>query len=105
LGYPTANLALEKNVLVPAAGVYAVRVALKNSQRDGVLYIGSRATFAGASPSIEVHLFNTDEELYGLELEVALLQRLRDDQRFDSLSVLKAQIEADIQAARAALRV
>jgi len=42
--------------------------------------------------------------LYGLELEVALLRRLRDDQRFDSLSALKAQIEADIQAARAALR-
>jgi len=104
LGYPTANLALEKNVLVPAAGVYAVRVRVQNAQRDGVLYIGSRATFADASPSIEVHLFNTDEELYGLELEVALLRRLRDDQRFDSLSALKAQIEADIQAARAALR-
>ncbi|MCL6643003.1 MAG: riboflavin biosynthesis protein RibF [Candidatus Bipolaricaulota bacterium] len=105
LGYPTANLALERGVLVPAAGVYAVRVRVKSVQRDGVLYIGSRATFADASPSIEVHLFNTDEELYGLELEVALLQRLRDDQRFESLSALKAQIEADIQAARAALRV
>jgi riboflavin kinase/FMN adenylyltransferase len=104
LGYPTANLALEKNVLVPAAGVYAVRVRVQNAQRDGVLYIGSRATFADASPSIEVHLFNTDEELYGLELEVALLRRLRGDQRFDSLRALKAQIEADIQAARAALR-
>ncbi len=103
LGYPTANLALEKDVLVPAAGVYAVRVRVKNAQRDGVLYIGSRATFADASPSIEVHLFNTDEELYGLELEVVLLRRLRDDRRFDSLSALKAQIEADIQAARAAL--
>jgi riboflavin kinase/FMN adenylyltransferase len=105
LGYPTANLALEKGVLVPAAGVYAVRVRVKGAQRDGVLYIGSRATFADASPSIEVHLFDTDEELYGLELEVALLQRLRGDQRFDSLRALKAQIEADIQAARAALEL
>jgi len=103
LGYPTANLALERGVLVPAAGVYAVRVRVKNSQRDGVLYIGSRATFGEAGPSIEVHLFNTDEELYGLELEVALLQRLRDDQRFDSLSALRAQIERDIDAARAVL--
>lgn len=104
LGYPTANLALEQNVLVPAAGVYAVRVRVADSQRDGVLYIGSRATFAGASSSVEVHLFDTDEELYGLELEVQLLQRLRDDQRFDSLEALRAQIERDIDAARAVLQ-
>ncbi len=104
LGYPTANLAIEKNVLVPAAGVYAVRVALKNSQRDGVLYIGSRSTFADASPSIEVHLFETEEELYGAELEVELLKRLRDDQHFDTLEALKTQIETDIRAAQAVLR-
>lgn len=103
LGYPTANLAVEKGVLVPAAGVYAVRVSLKGSQRDGVLYIGSRATFADAGPSIEVHLFETDEELYGVELEVQLMKRLRDDHRFDSLDALKAQIERDIDAARAVL--
>jgi riboflavin kinase/FMN adenylyltransferase len=77
---------------------------VKDSQRDGVLYIGSRATFADASPSIEVHLFDTNEELYGLELEVALLHRLRDDQRFDSSDALREQIERDIDAARAALK-
>lgn len=104
LGYPTANLALEKDVLIPAAGVYAVRVSVKNSQRDGVLYIGSRSTFADASPSIEVHLFDTEEELYGVELEVKLLKHLRDDQHFDTLEALKAQIEADIQAARTVLQ-
>nr|BAL56193.1 riboflavin biosynthesis protein RibF [uncultured Acetothermia bacterium]BAL59933.1 riboflavin biosynthesis protein RibF [Candidatus Acetothermum autotrophicum] len=104
LGYPTANLALDPHVLVPAAGVYAVRVCVKDSQRDGVLYIGSRSTFADASPSIEVHLFDTDEELYGIELEVALLARLRDDQRFDSLDALREQIERDIDAARTVLR-
>lgn len=104
LGYPTANLAIEKNVLVPAAGVYAVRVSVKNSQRDGVLYIGSRSTFADASPSIEVHLFDTEEELYGVELEVELLKHLRDDQHFDTLEALKTQIEADIQTARTILQ-
>jgi riboflavin kinase/FMN adenylyltransferase len=105
LGYPTANLALEKDVLVPAAGVYAVRVRVKGAQRDGVLYIGSRATFGGSGPSIEVHLFDTEEDLYGMELEVELLKYLRGDARFERLEDLKAQIEADIQAARAALRV
>jgi len=103
LGYPTANLALDLNVLVPAPGVYAVRVLVKDSWRDGVLYIGSRATFAHASPSIEVHIFETTEDLYGLELEVALLHRLRGDQRFDSLDALREQIERDIDAAREVL--
>jgi riboflavin kinase/FMN adenylyltransferase len=105
LGYPTANLALEKDVLVPAAGVYAVRVRVKGAQRDGVLYIGSRATFGGSGPSIEVHLFDTEEDLYGMELEVELLKYLRGDARFERLEDLKAQIEADIQAARAALGI
>jgi riboflavin kinase / FMN adenylyltransferase len=105
LGYPTANLALEKDVLVPAAGVYAVRVRVKGAQRDGVLYIGSRATFGGSGPSIEVHLFDTEEDLYGMELEVELLKYLRGDARFERLEDLKAQIEADIQAARAALEL
>ncbi len=101
LGYPTANLALEHNVLVPAAGVYAVRVLIQDSWREGVLYIGNRSTFANASPSIEVHIFDTDEELYGLELEVTLLHRLRGDQRFDSLDALREQIKRDIDAAQA----
>lgn len=104
LGYPTANLALEQNVLVPAAGVYAVRVTVNSTQRDGVLYIGSRSTFAAASPSVEVHLFDTDEELYGLELEVHMLRHLRDDRHFETPEALKAQIERDIHAAQAILR-
>ncbi|MCS7273959.1 MAG: riboflavin kinase, partial [Candidatus Bipolaricaulota bacterium] len=66
--------------------------------------IGSRSTFADASPSVEVHLFDTEEDLYGMELEVALLKRLRGDERFDSLEALKSQIERDIDAARSALR-
>ncbi|MDW8111017.1 MAG: riboflavin biosynthesis protein RibF [Candidatus Bipolaricaulota bacterium] len=104
LGYPTANLQLDPEVLWPAAGVYAVHVFYKSYRRDGVLYIGSRSTFADASPSVEVHLFDTEEDLYGMELEVALLKRLRGDERFDSLAALKAQIERDIHAARSALR-
>ncbi|MCI2429766.1 riboflavin biosynthesis protein RibF [Candidatus Acetothermia bacterium] len=104
LGYPTANLQIDQEVLLPAAGVYAVRVFWRNFQRDGVLYIGSRATFADASPSIEVHLFDTEEDLYGVELEVALLKHLREDQRFDSLETLRVQIETDIRAVRSVLR-
>lgn len=103
LGYPTANLQTDPDVLLPAAGVYAVQVFYRDSQRAGVLYIGSRATFTDASPSVEVHLFETEENLYELELEVALLKRLRDDQRFDSLEALRVQIERDIHAARSVL--
>lgn len=104
LGYPTANLAVADDVLVPAAGVYAVQVVYEDTVRNGVLYIGARSTFAGASPSVEVHVFDTEAQLYGLELEAQLLKRLRGDRRFSSLEALRAQIEADIQAARAALQ-
>ncbi len=99
MGYPTANLQIDREVLLPAAGVYAVRVGPK----AGALYIGARATFANATPSVEVHLFDTDESLYGLELEVELCKRIRDDARFDSPEALRAQIAADIATIRRVL--
>lgn len=104
LGYPTANLQIAAGVLLPAAGVYAARVLVQARLKDGALYIGRRATFAQAAPSVEVHLFDTDEQLYGLELAVQLHARLRDDARFASPGALQAQIAEDIKAARARLR-
>lgn len=103
MGYPTANLQIDREVLLPAAGVYAVRVGVGGSLKAGALYIGARATFANATPGVEVHLFDTDESLYGLELEVELHARIRDDARFDSLEALRAQIAKDIETARLCL--
>jgi len=101
LGFPTANLAVDPEVLVPAAGVYAAQVRLRGAKLAGALYIGRRPTFEGAELSIEVYILDGEGlQLYGEELEVQLLTRFREDRRFASPEELKAQIRADVQATR-----
>jgi riboflavin kinase/FMN adenylyltransferase len=110
LGFPTANVA--PAVLLPPNGVYAVvvdRVA-RDTQRaealaPGVMNLGVRPTVAqGARPSVEVHLFDFDEDLYGETLRVHVVAKLREERRFPGLDALKAQIEIDAREARAATR-
>lgn len=116
LGFPTANLAGTPEAL-PPFGVYAVAVdrlgeddpvsgaARAVALAPGVANIGVRPTVKqGAPPTIEVHLFDYDGDLYGARLRVHLLGRLRGEQRFSSLDALRAQIAADAAAARAAAR-
>ena len=101
LGFPTANLNPHNEVL-PPDGVYAARVYLGSDQRLGVVNVGTRPTFAHATPSrlIEVHLFDFDSDLYGQEIEVALVAKLRGEQTFASAEVLQHQIRDDIAIAR-----
>jgi riboflavin kinase/FMN adenylyltransferase len=82
------------------AGIDAGRATL---WRDGVAYLGSRPTFAGATVLLEVHLFDFAGDLYGRHLRVALLEHLRPDQLFDGMASLRAQIAADAARARAVL--
>lgn len=104
LGFPTANIDLAGLVL-PPDGVYAVRVHHDGFLRPGVLNIGVRPTIASESArrQCEVHLLDFDGNLYGKELEVVPVRRLRAEQRFPSVEELKAQIRRDIQAAKAVL--
>jgi riboflavin kinase/FMN adenylyltransferase len=104
LGFPTANLAVSGLVL-PPAGVYAARVALAGTNHPAVLNIGVRPTLREAAPALrcEAHLLDWSDDLYGRDLEVTCVGRLRDEQKFASLDELKAQITADIQQARAVL--
>ncbi len=104
LGFPTANLATECEAL-PKDGVYAVRVtALDGGVVDhpAVMNLGSRPTFR-AGRSLEAHLLDADVDLYGRTLRVTFAARLRDEQRFDGVDALKAQIAADVAAARVVL--
>ena len=104
LGYPTANLVLiDKCQLIPAAGVYAVKIRLENSVewKHGMMNIGMRPTFDGQHQTLEVNVFRLKENLYGQQLQVAFIERLRGEQRFDSIEALKEQLRQDaIEAER-----
>lgn len=104
LGYPTANLVLvDKCQLIPSAGVYAVKIRLENSVewKHGMMNIGMRPTFDGQHQTLEVNVFRLKENLYGQQLQVAFIERLRGEQRFDSIEALKEQLRQDaIEAER-----
>lgn len=97
IGFPTANVATVDPVkLVPANGVYAVEVALKDGVHQGMMNIGVRPTVESAGErTIEVHLFDFDRDIYGEPITVRVRHRLRDEIRFDGLDALKAQLLKD----------
>ena len=100
LGFPTANVQIEEE-LRPGAGVYAVRCVLDDGRvQAGVANLGTRPTVNGVDFSVEVHLFDFAEDLYGRRVDVGLVARLRDERRFASLADLTTQIRLDAAAAR-----
>jgi riboflavin kinase/FMN adenylyltransferase len=99
LGFPTANIEPEKE-LVPARGVYAVRVLWKGKRHDGVLNIGFNPTFADQRQSIEVFILDFQQDIYGEFLEILFIERIRDEVRFESPEKLIAQIGRDIDRAK-----
>ena len=105
IGFPTANIAVQKEKLLPACGVYAIRVKLDESFYDGMLCIGHRPTLSnGDELSVEANLFDFCGDLYGKELVLSLVDRLRDEQPFSSLQALQEQLEQDAVRAREVLR-
>lgn len=103
IGVPTANIALG-DYMRPAYGVYATRTRLSDGRViDGVANLGVRPMFEIETPLLEVWLFDFAEDLYGQTVETDLVARLRGELNFDSLEALKAQIDADADAARAVL--
>jgi riboflavin kinase/FMN adenylyltransferase len=101
LGFPTANLDVA-GLALPADGVYAARIMVNGTAHHAALNIGLRPTVDTAQPErrFEVHLLDFTGDLYGAELEVEFVARLRDEMKFSSLDALKAQIAADIAKAR-----
>ena len=102
IGFPTANVETDAELL-PAAGVYAVRARVDGGPWcNGVTNLGVRPTFGGDGPFlVEVHLLDFREDIYGAEVEVRFLKRIRAEQRFDSVDALVARIRADVQEAHA----
>lgn len=99
LGFPTANVFLYRRKL-PVAGVYAIKAKTIYGEFTGVANIGNRPTVQGKRQQLEAHLFNFKADLYGSQIEVQLIAKIRDEQRFADLTALKQQIAADVVAAK-----
>jgi riboflavin kinase/FMN adenylyltransferase len=100
LGFPTANLPLERR-RAPVAGIFAVRVhGVGSAALPGVASLGTRPTVAGDEALLEAHLFDFCEDLYGREIEVEFVAKLRDEARFATLEALTAQMRRDAAEAR-----
>ncbi len=96
LSYPTANIELQnKHKIIPKQGVYLIQSGLDNQVVYGMMNIGTKPTFDTTNPSIEVHFFDWNGDLYDQTLQVKLLKWIRDEQKFDSVEELQAQIHAD----------
>jgi riboflavin kinase/FMN adenylyltransferase len=98
IGFKTANIqVLNKRKLIPGNGVFAVEVLLENKKYNGMMNIGRRPTIEDpdAGTTIEVHIFNFDEEIYTKNISVRFIKRIRDERKYDSLDALKDQLVLD----------
>lgn len=103
LGFPTANTLLHQDYIIPSTGVYAVRVILNDEVYSGVCNIGYKPTFHSEQPdkpSVEVHLFDFNQQIYDKEVTIEWHIRLRSEKKFSSLEELVAQISQDKLAAQ-----
>jgi riboflavin kinase / FMN adenylyltransferase len=101
LNYPTINLHIEETYkLIPKTGVYVVKTNINKQTVFGIMNIGYRPTVAGTHQTIETYLLDFNGDLYNQKLKIHLLNRLRDEQKFASLDLLKTQIETDALNAR-----
>jgi riboflavin kinase/FMN adenylyltransferase len=96
LKFPTANISIKESYkLIPKNGVYVVKAKIEDAVVFGMMNIGTNPTVNGKVQSIEVHFFDFSKDIYGLQLEVEILERLRDEQKFGSLGDLKDQLAKD----------
>lgn len=104
IGYPTANIEVVNNdKLIPANGIYAVKIKHFDINYDGMLSIGNNPTIANAKWSIEVNIFDFDKTIYGDELTIYFIARMRDEVKFGDLNDLKMQLKADESEAKGIL--
>lgn len=96
IGFPTANIDIKETYkLIPKNGSYVVKSYIDNNPFFGMMNIGTNPTVNGTKQSIEVHFFNLNQDLYNKKLKIELLERLRDEQKFDSLEYLQSQLKID----------
>lgn len=100
IGFPTANLKIEENYkLIPQNGVYIVKSIIDQITVFGMMNIGFNPTVEGKDQSIEIHYFNFNADLYNQKISVSILQKIRSEQKFKSINLLKEQLEKDTKTA------
>lgn len=104
IGFPTANLSIDPQHVLPADGVYACRVYLNGEGLPAVTNVGLRPTFGGLRRTVEAHLLDWSGDLYGRSMRVEFVRRLRSEQKFSGIDALIAQIQQDAAQARELLR-
>jgi len=102
LGFPTANIIADPEMVVPANGVYITKTLSRGRWLNSVTNVGYAPTVRGREGrfSIETHILDWDEDLYGSEIEVSFFAKLRGEKRFESIEALKKQVMEDIESAR-----
>ena len=105
IGFPTANINPEHpNKIVPKQGVYAVKVRVDHVWYKGMMNIGVRPTFDGETTTLEVNIFDFSDTIYGKKIQVRFIDRIRDEQKFNGIEEIKAQLNEDKKAALGILR-
>lgn len=102
MGFPTANIeASDKNKIIPGYGVYAVKVSVNGEKYNGMLNIGTRPTFNNNADnrSIEVNIFDFDDDIYGKPITLEFLGKIRDEQKFEGIAELAGQLARDRETA------
>lgn len=100
IGFPTANIKPEhEDKLVPKNGIYAVKIRVDGQWFNGMMNIGIRPTFDGSTQSLEVNIFNFDQQIYGKMVQVRFFERIRDERKFSGIEELSEQLKQDKQSA------
>jgi riboflavin kinase/FMN adenylyltransferase len=100
IGFPTANLALWSELLLPANGVYATYIWVRGERRAAATNVGVRPTVDGLLLTVEAHILDFDRDIYGEEVRLEFVRRIRPEVKFPGLDALKAQILADTETVR-----
>jgi riboflavin kinase/FMN adenylyltransferase len=102
IGFPTANLSIEESYkLIPKNGVYIIQSKLNGKLQFGMMNIGFNPTVNGNSQSIEIHFFDFDDDLYDKKIQIQILSRIRDEQKFENIDLLAEQLIKDKNVALA----
>jgi len=105
IGFPTANIEMEfKHKLIPADGSYAVTIVREHNTYKGMLNIGYRPTVGGKNKTIEVNIFDFDEDIYGENITIDFIDRIRDEMKFEDVDALKNQLTTDKEKAKNLLK-